>query len=67
MVGAMTNPKRTQGKRLAAKAQKAAPKVKAARLAKSGMTTRLKGHLAASIKRAQARRDARQRQARGKT
>ncbi len=60
----MTKPKSTQGKRLAAKAQKAAPKVKAVRLAKSGMTTRVKGHLTVSMKRAQARRDARQRQAR---
>ncbi len=63
----MTNPKRTQGKGLAAKARKAAPKVKAARLAKSGMTTRLKGHLTVNMKRAQARRDARQQQARGTT
>jgi hypothetical protein len=60
----MTKPKRTQEKRLAAKARKAVPKVTAARLAKSGMTTRLKGHVTVSMKRAQARRDARQRQAR---
>jgi hypothetical protein len=51
----------TQGKRIAAKARKVAGKVKAARFAKSGVTTRLKGHVTLQVKRAQARRDAKQR------
>lgn len=55
----MTKP--TQGKRIAAKARKAAGKVKADRFAKSGVTTRLKGHVTLQVKRAQARRDAKPR------
>lgn len=50
---------KTQGRPIAAKAGQVSGKIKAERLAKSGYTTRVRGHLLASGKRAQSRRDSR--------
>lgn len=57
--------KKVLGKRVAAKAKKVSPKITKTRLAKSGVTTRIRGHVLLRGKRAQARRDALQSKARG--
>jgi hypothetical protein len=44
---------------IAAKAQRAAPKVKAQRIAATGLTNRIKGHVVARGARTQARRNKR--------
>lgn len=49
----------SSGKRIAAKAKRVAPKVIAERIAKTGRTTRVRGHVSARGRRAQARRDQR--------
>jgi hypothetical protein len=45
-------------KTIAAKAKKVAGKVKAERIAKTGLTSRIRGHVSARGRRAQGRRDA---------
>ncbi|MBE7503177.1 MAG: hypothetical protein HS113_23410 [Verrucomicrobiales bacterium] len=57
----MATASRTTGRRVAAKAKKAAGKIKAQRLAKTGLPSRIRGHVSARGKRAQGRRDARAR------
>jgi hypothetical protein len=52
--------KKTIGKRrIAAKARQVAGKIQAARVAQTGQTSRRRGHLSASVRRAQGRRDSR--------
>jgi len=52
--------KKTIGKRrIAAKARQVAGKIQAARVAQTGQTSRRRGHLSASVRRAQGKRDSR--------
>jgi hypothetical protein len=53
----MANTKRVLGRRIAAKAKKTTGKVKTDRIAKTGLTSRVRGHVSARGKRAQGRRD----------
>ncbi|MBE0545520.1 MAG: hypothetical protein IH623_29640 [Verrucomicrobia bacterium] len=53
----MASIKRTTGRRIAAKAKKSAGKIKTQRIAKTGLTSRVRGHVSARGKRAQGRRD----------
>jgi hypothetical protein len=46
-------------KNVASKSKQAAGKVKAQRIAKTGLTSRIRGHVSARGKRAQGRRDSR--------
>jgi hypothetical protein len=55
----MAKPKRVTGRRVAAKAKKVAGKIKSQRIDKTGLTSRIRGHVSARGKRAQGRRDAR--------
>jgi hypothetical protein len=48
-----------KGRRIAAKAKKASGKIKSQRIAKSGLTSRIRGHVSARGRRAQGRRDTR--------
>jgi hypothetical protein len=45
------------GRRIAAKAKKAAGKITGQRIAKTGLTSRIRGHVSARGRRAQGRRD----------
>jgi hypothetical protein len=47
----------TARRRIAAKAKKVSGKIKSQRIAKTGLTSRVRGHVSARGKRAQARRD----------
>jgi hypothetical protein len=49
--------KRTTGRRVAAKAKKVAGKLKTQRIDKTGLTSRVRGHVSARGRRAQGRRD----------
>ncbi|MCW5554285.1 MAG: hypothetical protein KIS67_19265 [Verrucomicrobiae bacterium] len=55
----MASVKRISGRRIAAKAKKTASKITTQRLAKTGLTSRVRGHVSARGKRAQGRRDSR--------
>jgi hypothetical protein len=52
-----SNKPKVQGRRIAAKAKKATAKVKTQRVAKTGLTSRVRGHVSARGRRAQGRRD----------
>lgn len=56
--------KRIQGKHIAAKAKQIGGKIKAQRVAESGVTTHIRGHILVSGKRVQTRRNVRQATAR---
>lgn len=51
----------TKGKRIATKAQNAKGIIKLQRIAGTGLTSRIRGHVSARTKRVQARKDARPR------
>jgi hypothetical protein len=53
----MANKPRITGLRIAAKANETAAKIKTQRIAKTGLTSRVRGHVSARGKRAQGRRD----------
>jgi hypothetical protein len=53
----MANKSRVTGKRVAAKAKKVAGAITTQRIAKTGLTSRIRGHVSARGKRAQGRRD----------
>lgn len=55
----MANKPRKTGRRVAAKAKKAAARIKKQRIAKTGLTSRVRGHVSARGRRAQGRRDSR--------
>jgi hypothetical protein len=51
--------RKTTGRRITAKAKKVAGKIKTQRIAKTGLTSRIRGHVSARGRRAQGRRDSR--------
>ncbi len=58
-ISGMASVKRISGRRIAAKAKKTASTITTQRLAKTGLTSRIRGHVSARGKRAQGRRDSR--------